>query len=171
MSDDPGASDDESEWGSGQRYGELDEQRHTEQQWGQKQRQSGRGRSDSLLSGSGTLLNALLGALTGVVLSFVPFATVLGGGVAGYLEADPGKSTGQFHDGLVAGGMAGAMMFLPFVLIGFVLFGLLSVAAPPLFQGFLFGILLVGFLYIVGAGMLGGVLGVYVHRELTGPRR
>nr|WP_310918613.1 DUF5518 domain-containing protein [Haloarcula sp. S1CR25-12] len=33
-----------------------------------------------------TLLNAVIGVVASVVLGFVPFSTVLGGAVAGYLE-------------------------------------------------------------------------------------
>lgn len=32
-----------------------------------------------------TLMNALIGAAVSIVLAFLPFSTVLGGGVAGYL--------------------------------------------------------------------------------------
>lgn len=113
---------------------------------------------------SSTILNALIGAIAGVVLSFVPLSTVLGGAIAGYLEGgDPG-------DGVRVGAIAGAIMLVPFVFIGlvFVLFfvGFGTGGAPSVFGVFLFLILLLGAVYTVGLSAVGGYLGIYFKNEL-----
>lgn len=116
--------------------------------------------------GSNTLLNAVLGAVAGVLLSFVPLSTVLGGIVAGYLER------GTNEDGLRVGAIAGLIMFVPFLLFAYLVgaFFLLG-GVPRLFGGFLLFALLFAALYTVGAAMLGGLLGVYLRRELQYERR
>jgi MFS family permease len=116
--------------------------------------------------GSSTLLNAVIGAVAGVLLSFVPLSTVLGGVVAGYLER------GTNEDGLRVGIIAGFIMFVPFLLLGY-LVGTVFVLGgfPGFFGGFLLFGLLIAALYTVGAGMLGGLLGVYLRRELRQERR
>lgn len=113
-----------------------------------------------------TLLNALIGGVAGVVLSFVPFSTVLGGGIAGYLEG--GDSTA----GAKVGALAGLVAFVPFVfIIGIVLVFVPVVSVPgdgvqlALWVSTLF-ILLLAAVYTVGLGILGGVLGVYVKEEV-----
>ena len=115
-----------------------------------------------------TLLNALIGGVVGLVLSFIPFSTVLGGAVAGYLEG--GDST----SGAKVGALAGLVAFVPFILlIAGVLFFVPVITIPgsgpraPL--GFLvFVLLLLVFVavYIVGFSALGGVLGVYVKENV-----
>lgn len=113
-------------------------------------------------TGSSTLVNALLGGIAGIVLSFVPLAPVLGGGIAGYLEG------GTTRDGLTVGVGAGLVMAIPFALGGTVFTAyFLGLGVSP--RGFLvlfpvFAIL--GGLYTVGFGVLGGWLGVYAKREL-----
>lgn len=116
--------------------------------------------------GSNTLLNAVIGAVAGVLLSFVPFSTVLGGIVAGYLER------GTNGDGLRVGAIAGFVMFVPFLLLGYLVGAIFLLGGvPELFGGFLLFALLFAALYTVGAGMLGGLLGVYLRRELGYERR
>ena len=62
-----------------------------------------------------TLLNALLGALVTVVLSFTGFSPILGGAAAGYLQQNgPG-------DGARVGALSGLVASLP-VLLVFILF-------------------------------------------------
>lgn len=108
------------------------------------------------------LLHAVVGAVVGTVLSFVPLSPVLGGGVAGYLQG------GDPDDGLKVGGVAGALMLVPFVLVGLVVtfflgfgfgrsavaFGVLAVVA-----------LVVGAMYTVGLSVAGGYLGNYLANE------
>jgi hypothetical protein len=116
-----------------------------------------------------TFINALIGAVVGVVLSPVPFSTVLGGAVAGYLQG------GDRNDGLRVGALAGVIMLLPLVLVMFVfgnvvffLFagGGMPGPAPGLAGGFtivaIVLALLFGLVYVVAFAALGGYLGNYV---------
>lgn len=113
-----------------------------------------------------TLLNALIGGIVGVVLSFIPFSTVLGGGVAGYLEG------GDYGSGAKVGALAGLVAFLPFVFIlGIVLFFVPVISVPDagvqlaLWVSLLL-IALLAAVYAVGLSLVGGILGVYVKEEL-----
>ena len=112
-----------------------------------------------------TLVNALIGAVVGLVLSFLPLSPMLGGAIAGYLEG------GDRDDGVRVGAIAGVIAFLPLVGFGVLLFGF---GAFFLVGGFpsrlgvvalvflvLFGLVLLG-LYTVGLSALGGWLGNYV---------
>lgn len=126
-----------------------------------------------------TLVNALLGGVAAVVLAFLPFSTVLGGAVAGYLQ---GPDTGE---GLRVGALAGIVSVVPFALLAF-LFGGIVLAFVPFGMGVgmgmdpwaggvfgAFGLLalllfaLFGLVYTVGLAALGGVLGAYLNRELA----
>ncbi|SFS35468.1 DUF5518 domain-containing protein [Halostagnicola kamekurae] len=115
-----------------------------------------------------TLVNAVIGAVVGVVLSFLPISPAIGGAVAGFLEGPDGR------DGLVAGTLAGLIMFLPMAgiamfLLVFFGFGVGFVGVPA--SGALFGLVVFGliagtlFVTIVGLSILGGLLGAYVARE------
>jgi len=116
--------------------------------------------------GSSTLLNAALGAVAGILLSFVPLSTVLGGIVAGYLER------GTNEDGLRVGAIAGFIMFVPFLLFAYLIWAFFLLGGVPrLFGGFLLFVLFFAALYTIGAAMLGGLLGVYLRRELRYERR
>jgi hypothetical protein len=115
-----------------------------------------------------TIVNALIGAVVGIVLSFIPFSTILGGAVAGFLEG-PNE-----RDGLLAGTLAGVITFVPIAAIGvftigFVGFGM-GVAAVPA-EGFVFVSFMIlaaisfALLYTVGLSLLGGYLGAYLAQE------
>jgi hypothetical protein len=125
---------------------------------------------------SETWVNAVAGGTVTLVLAPVlPFAPVLGGALAGYLEA--GERGTRRVDGFRAGALAGVVAFVALlvfaVLLGNLLFALLTglVGVPP---GFVSGLgLLVfvvgavfGALYVVGLSAVGGWLGVYVFQEL-----
>lgn len=118
-----------------------------------------------------TLVNALLGAVVGTVLGFVlPFGPIFGGALAGYMQG------GDRSDGLRIGALAGAIAFVPYVVIG----GLILLLILPLVIGagtgeFLaFGaitgvfvlVVLVGLaVYVVGLSAVGGWLGNYVKYD------
>lgn len=111
---------------------------------------------------SNTLLNAVVGGVAGIVLSFVPLSTLLGGVLAGYLER------GRPADGLKVGAYAGLIMLIPFLFIGaFVLFVLGFGGAPTLFGVAGAFVLLVAAIYTVALGAVGGYLGVVLESELN----
>jgi hypothetical protein len=114
-----------------------------------------------------TLVNAVIGAVVTLVLSFTGFSPILGGMTAGYLER------GDRADGLRVGALSGAIATLPFLLLmflfgGFVVTGSMMADGVGFAGGFVF-LLLVGFLvalvWSVGLSALGGLLGVYVATE------
>ncbi len=103
---------------------------------------------------AGKLVYALVGAVAAVLLSFVPFSTVIGGALAGYLNGEEGLSTGAW---------TGLFAALPLVLLAVVV-GLGSAMLPePLVQitGSVFVVILlfVVLLYSVVPAALGGWLG------------
>ena len=117
-----------------------------------------------------TLLNGLIGGIVAVLLSFLPFSTVLGGAVAGYLEG------GRRDDGLRVGLYAGIVALLPLVLIlvtvGTFIFGFVGMGHGPMAMGlpgagfafFVFGFLFLA-VYTVGLSAVGGWLGNYVKTD------
>lgn len=114
--------------------------------------------------GSSTAVNALIGAAVGIILSFVPLSTLLGGAVAGYLEG------GEPRDGMTVGAFAGGIMLIPIVLLGtFALLFFLGFGTGGSVVAFGFMavfVLAIGAVYSVGLSAVGGYLGVYVRHEL-----
>lgn len=119
------------------------------------------------------LVNALLGAVVSVVLSFVPFSPALGGAVAGYLQGE---------DGPRVGGLSGLLAAIPIALFGVLaaLFLSFSLAVGPGGNAlgglvFLLVVLFVGVLMVatfsVVLGAAGGVLGVALARRYADDRR
>ena len=113
-----------------------------------------------------TLLNAVVGAAVTVVLSFIGFSPLVGGGIAGYLQR------GTRTSGAKVGALSGAFAVIPTLLFVFLFFGVFLVGmAGGGFPGGpeLFIFLLVAFpflvLWNVGLGAAGGYLGVYVYEE------
>ena len=112
-----------------------------------------------------TLLNAVIGGVASIVLSFVPFSPVLGGAVAGYLHG------GDRGAGVRIGVYAGVVAAIPFALIllfaiavfgVFLSFGSGSGAVLLLF---VLLALVVAAVYTVGLSALGGWLGNYVRYD------
>ena len=123
-----------------------------------------------------TLLNAAIGAVVTIVLSFTGFSPLIGGGVAGYLQQESRKR------GATVGAIAGLFAFVPFVFLVFFAFwffvagqfaiggfgmGMGLPGAPELLIIFL---ILFPFLVVwnVGLGAVGGYLGVILREELRG---
>ena len=116
-----------------------------------------------------TFLNALIGAVvTTVTSSFLPFAPVLGGAIAGYVQG------GTRSDGLRVGAISGAIALVPVVAILFLVLSVLgfaSVGSPEGPAPFAIGGVVVVFVflfvvvYTVGLSALGGWLGNYVKYD------
>ena len=122
-----------------------------------------------------TLINALVGGIASIVLSFVPLSPVLGGAIAGYLQG------GTRNDGLRVGAYSGVVAAIPlalFFVFALALFGVVGIfTAGPGGGGagaaggialFLFAFvfaLVVSAIYTVGLGAIGGWLGNYVKYD------
>lgn len=111
-----------------------------------------------------TLVNALLGAVVSVVLTFLPFSPLIGGAVGGYLNK------GTTSDGLRVGVYAGLIAAVPLALVSLFLSGVFLLGgfvASRVAIGFLFVFVAFGFLlaYTVGLSALGGYLGAYLANE------
>lgn len=116
-----------------------------------------------------TGLNAVIGAVVTIVLSFTGFSPLLGGAVAGYLQR------GYRGDGVRVGAISGGIAALPFLLIAFV-FGGFIFAGPMMGRGLgipggsvILVLLAVVFalLWNVGLGGVGGYLGNYIAMDTT----
>ncbi|WP_248515393.1 DUF5518 domain-containing protein [Salinarchaeum laminariae] len=123
-----------------------------------------------------TLANALVGgAVTFFTGNFVPFAPVLGGAIAAYLEG------GSRRDGVRVGAYSGFIAYVPLLALTVVVSSVLGVVGFGIgflnrggvglgIAGFLGAIvflliLVVSFLYFVGGGALGGWLGNYLKHD------
>ncbi|ARS89699.1 DUF5518 domain-containing protein [Natrarchaeobaculum aegyptiacum] len=120
------------------------------------------------MSTHGTLVHAIVGAIVGILLSFIPFSTVIGGAVAGFLEGP------NHRDGALAGALAGAITFLPaagiaLLALAFVGFGTAFAAIPIEGAAVLFVGVVLAFatilIYTVGLALVGGFLGAALARE------
>jgi hypothetical protein len=111
--------------------------------------------------------NAFLGGVAGLVLFFVPFSQIVGGGLSGYLErAD--ASTGA-KVGLLAGVFSAApvALLLVFVLGGLAV-GAASVGASIAALFVAVTLLAIIFVLVVGGAL--GALGGYIGTRLTSDR-
>jgi hypothetical protein len=112
-------------------------------------------------------MNALIGAAVTVVLVFIPFSSILGGAVAGYLQG------GDLRDGLTVGAIAGVFAAVPMVVFvvgvgSLVSLGLMGLGAHrPLAIGvaILAFVLVFSLLYLIGLSMVGGAFGAAVSRD------
>jgi hypothetical protein len=123
-----------------------------------------------------TLTNAVLGAVVSVVLTpLVPFAPVVGGMVAGYLEG--GDRDAGLRVGAISGGVALVPLFVFGVLLANVFLFFLSGAfgVPRAVGGFglvaLVVLTLFAVVYTVGLSAGGGWLGNYVRYDTDVGRR
>lgn len=115
----------------------------------------------------GTFLNAFLGAVVAVVLAALPFSTVLGGAIAGFLEGADGT------DATLTGALSGLITLLPLAGVGVLVFSLLGIGiglgAPPggvAIAVAFFGAIVAAFVvYTVGFAALGGYVGAVIARE------
>ena len=110
-----------------------------------------------------TLLNAVIGAVATIGLSFTGISPVLGGALAAYLD---GGDTGN---GLRVGAISGAIASLP--VAGILLIGVLFLFTGDLgiaVGGILFVLVIVAIAvgYTVALSALGGAIGSYLKSEL-----
>ncbi len=111
-----------------------------------------------------TYLNALIGAVATILLSFTGISPILGGALAGYLEG------GESIDGLRVGAISGAIASLPVFGVLFLVLLVIPVAPEP---GVVIGsgvlvlvVIALVFAYTMALSAVGGLIGAYVKREL-----
>ena len=118
-----------------------------------------------------TWINAAIGAVITIGLSFTGFSPLLGGGVAGYLQKETPKC------GAKVGAASGAIATLPVVLVmclGLLLYAGIPAASPGAPGGlelaiiFLFMLPMIA-LWFVGLSAAGGYLGGYLWTESQPP--
>lgn len=117
---------------------------------------------------AGTIRDGLVGGVVAVLLTFLPLSTVLGGGIAGYLQARHTNGASAR-----AGALAGGIAFIPHIMVGTYLVIAPDFVPPGPNVGLapeylLVGIIGFGVIYAIGLGVLGGLLGRYVRREHVG---
>jgi hypothetical protein len=110
-----------------------------------------------------TLLNAVIGAVATIGLSFTGISPVLGGALAAYLDG------GDTRNGLRVGAISGAIASLP--VAGILLIGVLFLFTGDLgiaVGGILFVLVIVAIAvgYTVALSALGGAIGSYLKSEL-----
>lgn len=116
-----------------------------------------------------TLVNALIGAVVTVVLSFVPFSPILGGGAAGYLQH------GSRNEGVKVGAISGVIATIPLVLGVLLIVSIFTIVpagmdGPRIALGGLvlaLGVFLFAGIYTIGLGAVGGYIGAYLAEERT----
>jgi hypothetical protein len=118
------------------------------------------------------LRDAVIGAVVTVVLSFTGFSALLGGGIAGYLQAEPPKR------GARVGAISGGIAVLPIVLVlvlGFVLYlgqpSALGVGGGLNLVIILFVMFPLLFAWVIGLSAVGGYLGGYLRSEARARQR
>lgn len=116
-----------------------------------------------------TLMNAVIGAVVTVVLSFTGFSPLLGGAVAGYLQRESRTS------GAKVGALSGVFAFIPFLLFMFLFFGVffggmmgggMGIPGGPELIVILFIMFPMFLLWNVGLGAVGGYLATYLREDL-----
>jgi len=114
-----------------------------------------------------TLVNAVIGAVATVVLTFLPFSPLLGGALAGYLQG--GDESAAIRVGALSGLIAAIPLVFALTVVATIIpflpaFGTAG-SITALFG--IFGIIVLTFslIYSVGLSALGGLLGQYVARE------
>lgn len=127
-----------------------------------------------------TLINALIGAVVTVILTFTIFSPILGGGIAGYLQ------NGTREEGARVGAISGVIAAVPVLALAFLFGGLFLTGSMLGFGGMMggsvgmmdggigvpraFGILVLfglvwALVWTIGLSALGGYLGAYIATE------
>ena len=111
-----------------------------------------------------TSVAVLVGAaITVVTTTAVPLSPVLGGGVAGYLDAGPGRS--GLHVGALAGAVAAPVLLIAGILLLRPMYRALGAMSPGPGLGL---VAVAGIGYVLAFSTLGGYLGSYVAAETRG---
>ena len=122
---------------------------------------------NSTMGAGDTWINAAVGAVITIGLSFTGFSPLLGGAVAGYLQAEPPAYGVKV--GAISGTIAAIPLFLIMVL-GFALFAAVP-AGPAGVPGgveliVIFVVMLpMLLLWFVGLSAAGGYVGAYIHTD------
>ena len=111
-----------------------------------------------------TLLNAAIGGVITIGLSFTGFSPLLGGGVAGYLQGESAKV------GAKVGAIAGVIAAIPLglmMLFGFLFFAFAPSGAFPFGVGFLMMLVAVPMLlaWFVVLSAVGGYVGGFLYAD------
>lgn len=111
-----------------------------------------------------TLLNAAIGAVATIALSFTGISPILGGALAAYLEG------GETGDGLRVGALSGLIASLPLaviIVLGLAVFSFGGDIGVAIGGGLLVLVIVaVAVGYTVAVSALGGLIGSYVKSEL-----
>lgn len=123
-----------------------------------------------------SFIYAVIGAVAMTVFSWIPFAPVVGGALAGYLEStEPDRTRSASKRAMRVGGIAGALAMIPAVVIAGIILSIVGIAwlgagasgsgvgawlGVPIVAG-VFGLFVLAMIavYHVGLGALGGWLG------------
>lgn len=108
-----------------------------------------------------TVRDGLVGGTVAAALSFLPLSEVLGGGIAGYLNRDTGRTE------ILAGAVAGLVAFLPYLLGGLYLATSPGIPLPGPALALSRELVIAGaggvaFVYVTGLSALGSLLGTVV---------
>lgn len=125
---------------------------------------AGTGYADSRRHSGRPLLYGAIGGVASVILVFIPYSTVVGGAIAGYLHG------GTIRDGAVVGTVAGVVALLPLILIGILAVTVLGVLGG--LAGVAIGVVLVlvfgfGLIYVIVLSIIGGIIGSVIRAELS----
>lgn len=112
-------------------------------------------------------MNALIGAAVTIVLAFIPFSSVLGGAVAGYLHG------GALRDGVRVGALSGLFATVPMLVLFFFVgtiftFGMMGMGGPRALAiggAFVVFVFLFSVIYLIGLSALGGAVGAAVQGD------
>lgn len=106
--------------------------------------------------------SGIIGGLVGLLLVFIPFSPLLGGGISGFLMRPPDDSALVERSVIKAGSIAGGMVLIPTYLfyIFFIIFVVGRAYRATILQ--LFGEALIGFSVLFGYCMGLGILGSLV---------
>jgi hypothetical protein len=106
--------------------------------------------------------SGIIGGLVGILLVFIPFSPLLGGGISGFLMRPPDNSALLERSIIKAGSIAGGMVLIPTYLLYIFLIIFIVGRAHSVTSLQLLGEALIGFAvlfgYCMGLGILGSLI-------------